>query len=38
VVHRTVQAHDGLILVDSTRTGTAFTVLLPAPGVTQEVV
>jgi two-component system sensor histidine kinase PilS (NtrC family) len=39
VVHRTVQAHDGVILMDSTPGGgTVFTVLLPVPGVTEEVV
>jgi nitrogen-specific signal transduction histidine kinase len=39
VVHRTVQAHDGLILMDSTPgAGTVFTVLLPVPGATEEVV
>jgi len=38
VVHRTVQAHDGLIHVDSTPGGgTVFTVLIPVPGVREGV-
>jgi PAS domain S-box-containing protein len=33
VVHRTVEAHDGLMLVDSTPgAGTVFTALIPMPG------
>jgi two-component system, NtrC family, sensor histidine kinase PilS len=37
VVHRTVQVHDGLIVMESTPgAGTVFTVLLPVPGVTEE--
>jgi two-component system sensor histidine kinase PilS (NtrC family) len=29
MVHRAIEAHNGVILVDSTSTGTGFTVLLP---------
>jgi signal transduction histidine kinase len=36
VVHRTVEAHDGLVHVDSTPSvGTVFTVLLPVPGMKE---
>jgi two-component system sensor histidine kinase PilS (NtrC family) len=38
IVHRAIEAHRGVVLVDSASTGTAFTVLLPAdpvlPGAT----
>jgi two-component system sensor histidine kinase PilS (NtrC family) len=38
VVHRVVEAHDGLVTVESTPgTGTVFTVLLPQPGVPEGV-
>jgi PAS domain S-box-containing protein len=36
VVHRTVEAHDGLILVDGAPGGgTVFTVLIPVPGANE---
>lgn len=34
IVHRAIEAHRGVILVDSGETGTRFTVLLPAAGTT----
>jgi two-component system sensor histidine kinase PilS (NtrC family) len=35
IVHRAIEAHRGVILVDSAVTGTRFTVLLPAAGTTM---
>ncbi len=36
VVHRAIEAHRGLVLVDSTASGTRFTVVLPAASVAAE--
>jgi two-component system, NtrC family, sensor histidine kinase PilS len=36
IVHRAIEAHRGVILVDSTSAGTCFTVLLPSEPVDQE--
>ena len=33
VVHRAVEAHRGVVLVDTLRSGTRFTILLPAVAV-----
>ena len=38
VVHRAIEAHRGVVLVDSDRTGTRFTVYLPTEGAPSGVI
>lgn len=37
IVHRAIEVHSGVILVDSSRAGTCFTILLPAEATTDGV-